>query len=114
MLREGTGIHQSLGGQDTWAHSVASLRPTGRIVTCGGTTGRWGKTDIWSLFGKQLSLLGSFGAVQEDFETVLKLVGDGVLHPVISQVYPLSQTALTQTHMADRNLFGKLIVMPEA
>jgi NADPH:quinone reductase-like Zn-dependent oxidoreductase len=40
--------------------------------------------------------------------------GDAVIHLVVFQVYPLSQAALAQTHMADRNLFGKLLVVPEA
>jgi NADPH:quinone reductase-like Zn-dependent oxidoreductase len=100
-------------GEDTWKESVASLRPGGRLVTCGGTTGRWGQTDIWSLFGKQLSLLGSFGAVQSDFETVLDLVGRGVFQPVISRVYPLAETARAQAEIEDRKHFGKVIVVPE-
>ena len=47
-------------GTTTWEKSIASLHPTGRVVTCGSTTGRYGRTDLWSVFWKQITILGSF------------------------------------------------------
>jgi NADPH:quinone reductase-like Zn-dependent oxidoreductase len=98
-------------GADTWKHSVAALAPMGRIVTCGATTGRWGETDLWSLFGKQLSLIGSFGATYGELMTLLPLVVDGRLRPVIDRTFPLEQAAAAQQHMADRRQFGKIVLV---
>ena len=89
-------------GTDTWQQSIGALAPLGRIVTCGSTTGRWGNTDLWSLFGKQLSLIGSFGATTEELAALLPLVVDGALKPVIDRTFPLEQAADAHRYMADR------------
>ncbi|MFQ6057868.1 MAG: zinc-binding dehydrogenase [Anaerolineae bacterium] len=99
-------------GPNTWEKSVASLAPNGRLVTCGATTGRWGRTDLWSLFGKQLSLLGSFGASQKDVEAVADLVGQGKLKPVIDRCLPLQEAALAHRLLEERKVFGKVILRP--
>ena len=98
-------------GTDTWDKSIASLRPTGRLVTCGGTTGRFGKTDIWSVFWKQISLLGSFAWTAKEFYPVWDLVGKQVFSPVIDRTFPLAETAAAQQYIMDRKQFGKVVVV---
>jgi NADPH:quinone reductase-like Zn-dependent oxidoreductase len=98
-------------GADTWQHSIAALAPLGRIVTCGSTTGRWGNTDLWSLFGKQLSLIGAFGATTEEVMALLPLVVDGAFTPVIDRTFPLEQAADAHRYMAERRQFGKLVLV---
>lgn len=99
-------------GPDTWEQSVASLAANGRLVTCGATTGRWGRTDLWSLFGKQLSLLGSYGVAQRDVEAVVELVGQGKLKPVIDRCLPLQEAVLGHKLLEEREVFGKVILRP--
>ena len=99
-------------GTDTWKDSVAALAIRGRLVTCGSTTGRWGETDLWSLFAKQASLLGSFSSSQADFRTVLRLVGEGKLIPVIDSVLPLAAAAEGHRRLEARQVFGKIILQP--
>jgi NADPH:quinone reductase-like Zn-dependent oxidoreductase len=98
-------------GADTWPHSIAALAPLGRIVTCGSTTGRWGQTDLWSLFGKQISLIGSFGATQEELLELLPLVVAGKLNPVIDRAFPLEQAADAHRYLAERRQFGKVVLV---
>lgn len=111
-LTDGRGVDLVIEhvGADTWQHSVAALAPMGRVVTCGSTTGRWGNTDLWSLFGKQISLIGSFGAIHDELMTLLPLVVDGTLKPVIDRTFPLEQAADAHRYMADRQQFGKLVL----
>lgn len=111
-LTDGRGVDVVIEhvGADTWQHSVAAVAPLGRIVTCGSTTGRWGNTDLWSLFGKEISLLGSFGATREELLALLPLVVDGVLKPIIDRVFPLEQAAEAHRTMAGRQQFGKLVL----
>ena len=47
-------------GAATWEASVRSLARGGRLVTCGATTGHDARMDLRFLFGRQLSLLGSY------------------------------------------------------
>jgi NADPH:quinone reductase-like Zn-dependent oxidoreductase len=111
-LTDGRGVDVVIEhvGADTWQHSVAALAPHGRIVTCGSTTGRWGNTDLWSLFGKEISLLGAFGATREELLALLPLVVDGVFKPIIDRTFPLEQAADAHRTMAERQQFGKLVL----
>ncbi|HSN74589.1 MAG TPA: zinc-binding dehydrogenase [Anaerolineae bacterium] len=112
-LTDGRGVDVVIEhvGTDTWQHSVAALAPLGRIVTCGSTTGRWGNTDLWSLFGKEISLLGSFGATREEVLALMPLVVDGTFKTVIDRTFPLEQAADAHRYMAQRQQFGKLVLM---
>lgn len=99
-------------GTHTWKDSVAALAIGGRLVTCGSTTGRWGETDLWSLFAKQATILGSFSSTQTNFRTVLQLVGEGKLKPVIDSVLPLSEAAEAHRRLEARQVFGKIVLRP--
>ncbi len=99
-------------GADTWKDSVAALAIGGRLVTCGSTTGRWGKTDLWSLFAKQATILGSFSSTRANFHTVLRLVGEGQLQPVIDSVLPLSAAEEAHRRLEARQVFGKIVLRP--
>lgn len=111
-LTDGRGVDVVIEhvGADTWQQSVVALAPLGRVVTCGSTTGRWGNTDLWSLFGKEISLLGSFGATREELLALLPLVVDGVLRPIVDRTFPLEQAADAHRTMASRQQFGKLVL----
>lgn len=100
-------------GQSTWKASVASLRPTGRLVTCGGSSGRWGETDIWGLFWQQLTLMGSNGCTHREFYQVLDLYAEGKFRAVIDRTFPLSDLQGAQQHLIERKQFGKVVVLPD-
>ncbi|MFQ5612188.1 MAG: zinc-binding dehydrogenase, partial [Anaerolineae bacterium] len=99
-------------GADTWKESVEALAIGGRVVTCGASSGRWGQTDLWSLFAKQARLIGSFSSNQNDFYTVLDLVGRGRLTPIIDTVLPLAEAAEGHRRLEARDVFGKIILKP--
>lgn len=101
-------------GEQTWEKSAACLARKGRLVTCGATTGDIGKTNIWVLFAKEISLLGSYGGTRQDLAEVLNLVARKQLQPVIHGTYTLKQAGEAQQLMEGRKQFGKLIVTPLA
>jgi NADPH:quinone reductase-like Zn-dependent oxidoreductase len=98
-------------GQTTWKQSIASLRMTGRLVTCGGSSGRTGETDIWSVFWKQLSLLGSNGVTHGEFDSILKLFNEKKLHSIIDRTFPMSEVRAAQQYLMERKQFGKVLVV---
>src|SRR5581483_1260863 len=100
-------------GQTTWKQSIASLRATGRLVTCGGSSGRWGETDIWGVFWQQLTLMGSNGCTHREFYQVLDLYALGNFRAVIDRTFPLSELAAAQQYLLDRKQFGKVVVVPD-
>jgi len=97
-------------GAATWPKSVASLAPSGRLVTCGNTTGWDVNLDLRFLFSKQWSLLGSFMGTLGELHTVLKFVFRKELKPVIDRVYPLSEIRAAHERLEQKEQFGKVVV----
>ncbi len=99
-------------GSATWAKSVESLAPAGRLVTCGATTGYDVKVDLRFLFSKQQSLLGSYMGTMGELHRVLKFVFQGKLKPVIDRVYPMTEIAEAHRRLENKEQFGKVVVLP--
>jgi NADPH:quinone reductase-like Zn-dependent oxidoreductase len=99
-------------GVATWQKSIASLAPSGRLVTCGATTGFDAAIDLRFLFSRQYSLLGSFMGTMGELHQVLKFVFRRQLKPVIDRVYPLSEIRAAHERLENKQQFGKVIVTP--
>ena len=97
-------------GTATWEQSILSLAIGGRLVTCGATTGFAAQLDLRYLFARQLSLLGSYMGSRAELYTVLKLVGEKRLHPVIDRVFPLAEAVQAHRRMEQREQFGKIVL----
>ncbi|MEI7786128.1 MAG: zinc-binding dehydrogenase [Betaproteobacteria bacterium] len=99
-------------GAATWASSLKALARGGKLVTCGGHSGFQVDINLWHLFVKEHSLIGSFAATRQDFLDVMRLLGQGRIRPVIQQVFPLEGLEAAQTLMRQRKVFGKLLLDP--
>ena len=95
-------------GTATWDDSMASLAASGRLVTCGATTGYDAKVDLRFLFSRQLSLLGSYMGTKNDLRTVMKLVAAGRLKPVVDRIFPLAEAAPAHRYLEAGAQFGKV------
>ena len=114
-ITEGRGVDIALEhvGPTTWKQSLASLGAGGRVVTCGGSSGRMAQTDLWNLFWKEFTVIGSMGVTRRDVADVLAVVARGGLAPVIDRTFPLAQTRHAQVHLAERRAFGKVVIVPD-
>jgi NADPH:quinone reductase-like Zn-dependent oxidoreductase len=97
-------------GTATWDDSLASLAPSGRLVTCGATTGYEARVDLRFLFSRQLSLLGSYMGTKAELHTVMKLVAAGRLRPVVDRVFPLAEAAAAHAYLESGAQFGKVVL----
>ena len=97
-------------GTATWDESIASLAPSGRLVTCGATTGFDAKIDLRFLFSRQLSLLGSYMGTKSELYTVLKLVAAGRLKPIVDRIFPLAEAAAAHAYLESSSQFGKVVL----
>jgi NADPH:quinone reductase-like Zn-dependent oxidoreductase len=97
-------------GIATWDDSLASLAASGRLVTCGATTGYDAKLDLRFLFSRQLSLLGSYMGTKSELHTVMKLVASGKLRPIVDRVFPLAEAAAAHTYLESSSQFGKVVL----
>ncbi len=110
--KQGMDIVIDCVGQATWALSLRTLRPGGRLVTCGATTGPIGETHIQLVFWKQLSILGSTMGTPQDLERALALAKAGKIHPVVDSVFSLDEARAAQERMDKGLQFGKIVVKP--
>jgi 2-desacetyl-2-hydroxyethyl bacteriochlorophyllide A dehydrogenase len=108
--RRGVDVVFEHVGTATWDESVASLALGGRLVTCGNTTGYDAKIDLRFLFSRQLSLLGSYMGRKSELHTVMKLVAEGLLKPVVDRVFPLAACAEAHAYLEAGKQFGKVVL----
>ncbi len=108
--RRGVDVVFEHVGAATWESSMRSLAPGGRLVTCGATTGPEAKIDIRRLFHNQWTVLGSFMGTRGELHTVLQLVEQGKLRPVVDKVFPLAEAAKAHAYMENREQFGKVVL----
>lgn len=99
-------------GEATWSHSMRSLRPGGRIVICGATSGPNPPADLNRLFFLQLEVVGSTMGTRDEFESLVKFLGDTGLRPQIQQVFSLEETDKAIALMAAGDVRGKLVIVP--
>jgi len=65
-------------GPATWDRSVRALRPGGRLVVCGATSGPKVELNLPRLFFKQIEVIGSTMGSYPEFDQVTRLVGLGL------------------------------------
>jgi NADPH:quinone reductase-like Zn-dependent oxidoreductase len=97
-------------GTATWDNSVKSLANGGRLVTCGATTGYDARIDLRFLFTRQLSILGSYMGTKTELRTVLKLVSQGRLKPIVDKVWPLHDCIAAHSYLEKGKHFGKVVL----
>ena len=97
-------------GPATWERSVRALRPGGRLVVCGGTSGPKVELDLPRLFFKQIEVIGTTMGSYPEFATVDRLVGQGL--PIqVDAVLPLGSYPQALRRLADGAQMGKIVLM---
>jgi NADPH:quinone reductase-like Zn-dependent oxidoreductase len=100
-----------VGGR-VFEEAAASLAKNGRLVTCGATLGAEARIDLNRLFGRHLSLLGSWMGRRGEMIEVLQFVREGRLKPVVDSVLPLARAAEAHLRIEAREHFGKIVLVP--
>jgi NADPH:quinone reductase-like Zn-dependent oxidoreductase len=106
--REGVDVVVDNVGMGSMSHSMRAARKGGRILTVGNTAGPKFEIDNRYIFDKHLSILGSTMGTHQDFATVMRMVFDGRLEPVLDRQFPLRDAAAAQERLADGQQMGKI------
>ena len=97
-------------GVATWDRSLKCLARGGRLVTCGATTGHDAKVDLRFLYGRQLSLLGSYMGRKSELLRASQFFFGGMLKPIVDSTFHLSEAADAHRRLQARENFGKIVL----
>ncbi|MFI6984347.1 zinc-binding dehydrogenase [Embleya sp. NPDC050154] len=92
--------------------SLHALRPRGRLVFCGDTTGTEATFDLPHAFHTGVTLLGAGSCGAADFETMIGFCLERGLFPVPDTTYPLADAAEAHRRLAGGAAFGKITLLP--
>jgi NADPH:quinone reductase-like Zn-dependent oxidoreductase len=99
-------------GAATWSHSMKSLRPGGRIVVAGATSGATPSADLNRLFFLQLSVVGSTMGTKPELTDLLALLVATGVRPHIDRVLSLDHAVDGLRAMENGEQFGKVVIRP--
>ena len=111
-LTAGGGVDMVIDnvGEASWGTSLRSLRPGGRIVTCGATTGAHPSADIQRLFARQIAVFGSTLGGVDEFRQLIDVAARGLISPQIDRTYALTEIEDGFEHLEHGKQSGKLVV----
>ncbi|GGQ01832.1 zinc-binding dehydrogenase [Streptosporangium pseudovulgare] len=96
-------------GQATWDHSLKSLRPGGRIVVSGATSGAVPPADLNRVFFLQLSVVGSTMGTRDQLARLARFLEQTGTRPVVDRTLPLTEAREGFAAMEKGDLFGKVV-----
>jgi NADPH:quinone reductase and related Zn-dependent oxidoreductases len=97
-------------GAATYAHSARALKPGGRIVISGATSGPNPPAELNRFFFLQLELVGSTMGTKDELRQLIAFLHATGLRPHIDRIIPLEQAADGLAAMAAGDLVGKIVL----
>ncbi len=97
-------------GPALFMDALKCLRPSGRLVTCGSTSGPKVELDMRYVFSRQLRVIGARMGSLAEMREAWKLVTSGAVRPVVDRVFPLAEAAAAHERLASRGQFGKVVL----
>ncbi|HLR70419.1 MAG TPA: zinc-binding dehydrogenase [Pseudogracilibacillus sp.] len=97
-------------GRKSFNNSLKMLARGGRLAFCGITTGPFSEVDLRLIFGKQITITGSWMGDLQDFYEVVKFLERTNAFPHIDQEYMLADAGKAQEALEAGNHIGKIIL----
>lgn len=97
-------------GEATWSHSLKALRPGGRLIVSGATSGQNPPADLARVFFLQLSVVGSTMGTRAELEGLLRLCVTTGLRPALDSTHALADARQAFERLATGEAFGKVVV----
>jgi NADPH:quinone reductase-like Zn-dependent oxidoreductase len=97
-------------GRATWSHSIRSLRPGGRIVISGTTSGpKLDDAELTRIFFLQLQVVGSTMGTRDELASLVSLLDATGTRPLIDRELPMEDAREGFAAMAEGDVFGKIV-----
>jgi NADPH:quinone reductase-like Zn-dependent oxidoreductase len=99
-------------GEATWSHSLRALKPGGRIVISGATSGSVPPADLSRVFFLQLSVVGSTMGTRDELGRLVRFCEQTGVRPLIDRTLPLAEAKQALAAMISGEIFGKAVLTP--
>jgi NADPH:quinone reductase-like Zn-dependent oxidoreductase len=99
-------------GKATWGHTLRSLKPGGRVVIAGATSGHDPAAELNRIFFKELEVVGSTMGTLEDLHNLVSMIDATGIRPRIDKTFPLSDVAEGLRALAAGDVLGKIVINP--
>jgi len=96
-------------GEATWAHSLKSLKPGGRVIVSGATSGAAPSADLQRVFFLQLSVIGSTMGTREELARLIQFCQTSGVRPRLDVQMPLADARDGFARMIDGDTAGKIV-----
>ena len=97
-------------GRATWSHSIRALRPGGRIVVSGTTSGpNLDDAELTRIFFLQLSVIGSTMGTRAELASLVCMLDATGTKPLVDRVLPIAEAREGFAAMAEGEVFGKIV-----
>ena len=97
-------------GRATWTHSIRALRPGGRIVISGTTSGpKLDDAELTRIFFLQLSVIGSTMGTRDELASLVTMLDATGARPLIDRAIPMTDARDGFEAMASGDVFGKIV-----
>jgi NADPH:quinone reductase-like Zn-dependent oxidoreductase len=97
-------------GDATFGHSLKSVRPGGRVIVCGSTSGGVTPLELQRLFFLQLEVLGSTMGTKDEFSAMLDFMAEHGVKPPIDSTFALGDARAAFSKLYDGDVFGKIVL----
>lgn len=98
-------------GQATFPTSVFTVKPFGKVVICGATSGFTLDFDVRYLWMRQKEILGSHFANAWECTKANQLIDDGLIRPVLWKTMTFDEVAQAHQLMHENKHLGKIAIL---
>lgn len=111
-LTDGYGVDMVVDpvGAATWKESLRSLRPGGRLVVCGASSGDDPGISIRELYQAHKRIIGAPLGGLQSFRAVVNTVATHQIHPAIDAVVPMEDVRDAHLTLERSNGMGKVVM----
>jgi NADPH:quinone reductase-like Zn-dependent oxidoreductase len=97
-------------GRATWSHSIRSLRPGGKVVISGTTSGpQLDDAELTRIFFLQLQVIGSTMGTRAELASLVNLLDATGTRPLVDRTLPMADARDGFAAMAAGDVFGKIV-----
>ncbi len=110
---EGVQVAIEIVGSATFAQTLKSMTPGGRVVVVGNLESGTIDLNPGLVIVKELEIIGAYATTQDELETALDLTHRGLLTPFVTEVLPLRDAATAHVRLENRKVAGRLVLSPD-